>query len=259
MPAADDLTLLKEAAQAAGEIAQRHYRRAPKTWDKPDAGGPVTEADLEIDAMLRERLMTARPGYGWLSEETPDTTERLGAARAFVVDPLDGTRAFIEGSPTWAHSLAVVDDGTVISAAVFLPIPELLYTAVLGQGARLNGTPIAVSDREALTGASVLASRTNFEPWHWMEAQVPDVKRQFRSSLAYRMSLVGEGRYDAMLSLRPTWEWDVAAGSLIVQEAGGRVTDRRGGALRFNRATPQLDGIVAACPRVHDEITRRLF
>lgn len=258
MPAVDDLTLLIEAAKAAGAIATSYFRRDPKVWDKGDGAGPVTQADRDADDMLRTRLMAARPGYGWLSEETPDTPDRLDAARCFIVDPLDGTRAFIEGSTAWAHSLAIVDQGAVTAAVVYLPIPDLLYTAAKGAGARLNGERIMVSTREALDGAEVLATRSQFEPWFWADADVPDVKRQFRSSLAYRLGLVAAGRYDAMLTLRPTWEWDIAAGSLIVTEAGGRATDRKGAALAFNRATPQVDGIVAAGSPVHREITERL-
>jgi len=259
LPAADDLTLLIDAARDAGEIARRHFRRDPKVWQKPDSAGPVTEADLAIDEMLRDRLTGARPGYGWLSEESPDSPERLAAARAFVIDPLDGTRAFIEGDATWAHSLAVVEEGEPVAAVVYLPMSDMVFAARRGGGAWLNDARIEVSPRELLDGASVLASRPNFEPWHWAEADVPQVKRQFRSSLAYRLGLVAEGRYDAMLTLRPTWEWDVAAGSLIVAEAGGRITDRRGAMLRFNRPTPQLDGVVAGPPRLQEEILRRLF
>jgi myo-inositol-1(or 4)-monophosphatase len=258
LPEADDLSLLIEAARAAGEIARSFFKRAPKTWDKPGAAGPVTEADIAVNEMLEQKLRGARPGYGWLSEESPDDPARLEAARAFVIDPLDGTRAFIEGDYSWAHSLAVVDNGVVTIAAIYLPMSDRLYSAARGQGAHLDGTRLAVSPAEALDGATVLASRTNFEPWHWAEAEVPQVDRKFRSSLAYRLGLVGEGRYDAMLTLRPTWEWDVAAGALIVEEAGGRVTDRRGATLRFNLASPQVNGVVAAGPLVHGEITRRL-
>lgn len=258
MPEVDDLALLIEAARAAGEISRGYFKRAPKTWDKPGAAGPVTEADLAVNEMLEDRLRGARPGYGWLSEESPDNPARLEAARVFVVDPIDGTRAFIEGDHAWAHALAVVDSGRVVAAAIYLPMSEKLYSAARGQGAHRDGTRIAVSSAEALDGATVLASRTNFEPWHWVEARVPQVQRKVRTSLAYRLGLVGEGRYDAMITLRPTWEWDVAAGTLIVEEAGGRVTDRRGAALAFNAARPQLNGVIAAGPRVHDEIARRL-
>ncbi len=258
MPEADDLSLLVEAARAAGDISRGFFKRAPKTWDKPGAAGPVTEADIAVNEMLEARLRGARPGYGWLSEESPDDGARLEAARAFVIDPLDGTRGFIEGDYAWAHSLAVVDRGAVVAAAIYLPMTDKLYSAALGKGAHLDGAHIAVSSADELDGATVLASRTNFEPWHWVEARVPQVSRRFRSSLAYRLGLVGEGRFDAMITLRPTWEWDVAAGALIVTEAGGRVTDRRGAALRFNSATPQVNGVIAAGPAIHDEIARRL-
>ena len=257
MPEADDLTLLLEAAKAAGEIARGFFKQGPRAWDKPGAG-PVTEADIAVNDMLAERLRGARPGYGWLSEETPDSEDRLEAARAFVIDPLDGTRAFIEGDHSWAHSLAVTDGGVVVAAAIFLPMVDRMYAAARGQGALLDGTRISVSSTDPLEGANVLASRSNFEPWHWTGGNIPDVRRRFRSSIAYRLSLIGEGKFDAMLSLRPTWEWDVAAGALIVEEAGGRITDRRGAALRFNTPGRLLNGVVAAGPRLHQEITDRL-
>jgi myo-inositol-1(or 4)-monophosphatase len=257
LPAPDDLALLVEAAQAAGEIARGYFRQSPRIWEKPGAG-PVTEADIAVNDMLAERLRGARPGYGWLSEETPDSPERLDAARAFVIDPLDGTRAFIEGDHNWAHSLAVVDNGEAVAAVVYLPMADKLYAASKGHGATLNGARITVAPADTLDGATVLATRSNFEPWFWSGAEVPRVKRQFRSSLAYRMSLVAEGRFDAMLTLRPTWEWDVAAGALIVTEAGGRVTDRQGARPRFNAATAQINGVIAAAPGLHGEITARL-
>ncbi len=257
MPAADDLPLLIEAARAAGEIARGFFEQGHRSWEKPGAG-PVTEADIAVNDMLAERLRGARPGYGWLSEETPDTPERLEAARAFVIDPLDGTRAFIEGDHNWAHSLAVVDDGEAVAAVVYLPMSDKLYAAARGHGATLNGRRISVSTPDELDGATVLATRSNFEPWFWAGADVPKVDRQFRSSLAYRMSLVGEGRFDAMLTLRPTWEWDVAAGALIVSEAGGRVSDRLGARLRFNAPSPQVNGVVAAGPVLHQKLLDRL-
>ncbi|HHC29923.1 MAG TPA: 3'(2'),5'-bisphosphate nucleotidase CysQ [Rhodobacterales bacterium] len=258
MPEADDLSLLVEAARAAGDISRGYFKRAPKTWEKPGSGGPVTEADLAVNEMLEERLRAARPGYGWLSEESPDDPARLEAARAFIIDPLDGTRAFIEGDHGWTHSLAVVDRGQVHAAVIYQPMTDRIYTAAQGHGAHRDGEKITVSSTEALDGATILASRTNFEPWHWKEARVPSITRRFRSSLAYRLGLVGEGRFDAMLNLRPTFEWDVAAGALIVAEAGGRVTDRLGAAPRFNRPDPMLNGIIAAGPRIHAEIAERL-
>ncbi len=257
MPEADT-ALLADAARAAGEIATRYFKRDVQIWDKPGSQGPVTQADLDVDTMLRETLLSARPDYGWLSEETPDDTARLAAARVFVIDPIDGTRAFIEGNPTWSHSLAVCENGDVIAAAVFLPIHEKLYLATRGGGATLNGRPITASDRADLTDAEVLAARPAMDPEHWRNGEIPEVKRQFRSSLAYRMALAAEGRKDAMLTLRATWEWDIAAGTLLVSEAGGRVTDRKGRNLRFNNDPPMLDGVVAGGRHVQEKLCAQL-
>ena len=117
----DDLSLLLDAAKAAGDIARGYFNRAPEVWDKPGGAGPVTEADLAVDTMLREELTAARPDYGWLSEETEDNGKRLDTESVFIVDPIDGTRSFIEGSPTWAHSLAIAKGGEITAAVVFLP------------------------------------------------------------------------------------------------------------------------------------------
>lgn len=257
MPVADT-QLLAEAAKASGEIARGFFQSDPRVWDKPGSQGPVTEADLAVDKMLHERLRDARPDYGWLSEETTDTQARLKADRLFIIDPIDGTRAFIEGNPTWSHSLAVAEGGQVIAAAVYLPMHDALYLATKGQGATLNGLPLNVSGRGDLSGAEVLAAKPIMASEHWSGGTPPPFNRQFRSSLAYRMALVAEGRKDAMLTLRATWEWDVAAGTLLVQEAGGVVTDRRGRGLAFNNPDPRLNGIVAGGAPVQSALTDSL-
>ncbi|SDE69337.1 3'(2'),5'-bisphosphate nucleotidase CysQ [Limimaricola pyoseonensis] len=240
---AEDLALLVAAAREAAQIATGFA--APEIWDKADGQGPVTEADLAVDRMLRDRLGAARPGYGWLSEETSDSPDRLSARRIFIIDPIDGTRAFIEGSRDWAHSLAVAEAGRVIAAAVLLPQRGLLYTAHAGGGAQLNGRAIRASAEADPARATLLGPRLAMSPEHWSGGEVPPVQRAFRSSLAWRLCLLAEGRFDAMLTIRPTWEWDVAAGTLILSEAGGRATDRRGAALAFNRPHPQSDGVLA--------------
>ncbi len=249
----EDLALLIEAARGAGRIAARFFRDDPETWDKPDGAGPVTEADLAVDAMLRDRLCDARPDYGWLSEETPDNPERLAASRVFIIDPIDGTKAFIEGSSAFSHSLAVAEDGVVVAAVVYLPIRGKLYAAARGHGATLNDAAIRASNTRHLHEAEVLATKQTLDPDHW-PLGVPAVARAYRPSLAYRMALVGEGRFDGMITFRPTWEWDIAAGSLIITEAGGLATDARGGALSFNAAMPQVPGVLAAPTAVHRAI-----
>lgn len=257
MPELDDLELLIEAAQASGDIARPFWRKHPQTWDKGDGAGPVTEADLAVDKMLHEKLLDARPDYGWLSEETKDTDKRLSKDRVFIIDPIDGTRSFIEGDHNWAHSLAVVERGEVIAAVVYLPMRKRLFAAQKGKGATLNGVPLQASKTQELDGARLLTVGRNLQPELWTDG-CPAFARKFRPSLAYRMSLVGEGRYDAMLALHNTWEWDVAAGTLIATEAGGQVTDRHGARPVFNKETPAFDGFIAANPILADRIANRL-
>ena len=142
----NDITLLTDAALEAGRIARGFWRDDPQVWDK---GGddPVSEADFAVDSYLKETLIAARPDYGWVSEETDDDPRRLRAERIFVVDPIDGTRSFVAGEKTWAHSLAIVERGIPVAACVYLPVREKLYLATRGGGARLNGTPISASNR----------------------------------------------------------------------------------------------------------------
>ncbi|WP_299850678.1 3'(2'),5'-bisphosphate nucleotidase CysQ [uncultured Roseovarius sp.] len=253
-----DLELLIRAARSAGEIATGFSGQTARRWDKEGGAGPVTEADLAVNEMLESELRAARPDYGWLSEETEDDPVRLDCDRVFIVDPIDGTRSFIEGSRTWAHALAVAHKGVVTAAVVYLPQRNKLYAAAAGKGAHLNDAPIRVTGREDLSGSSMLAAKPNYAPEHW-RGTVPDVSRVYRPSLAYRTSLVAEGRFDAMLTLRPTWEWDVAAGDLILREAGAMTSDRAARALRFNNPVPQLNGILAANPVLHHEIAAALL
>ena len=255
--AQDDLALLQSAAEAAGDIALSHWGRDPKVWEKDAGQGPVTEADLAVDVMLRERLLSARPGYGWLSEETADTLDRLASDAVFVIDPIDGTRAFIGGERGFAHALAVVRGGQVTAAVVHLPAMELSYTATVGGGAQRNGTSIEVAAPVAGQNPRMLAARPQLLPDLW-PGGVPPVQRHFRTSLAWRLCLVAEGAFDATLTLRRAWHWDIAAASLIAQEAGSAVSDTAGRALAFNTPEPQSDGVIAASPLLHASLLARL-
>ncbi|MCE6952577.1 3'(2'),5'-bisphosphate nucleotidase CysQ [Cereibacter sphaeroides] len=252
-----DLALLTDAALAAGKIALRYWKNSPRAWEKDAGAGPVTEADLAVNDLLAERLRSARPDYGWLSEESIDTAERRQAHRVFIVDPIDGTRAFMAGEDTFAHSLAIAEAGRVIAAVVYLPALDRLYTASAASPAMRDGRPIRASTRPGTAGATLLATRPTLGESYW-PGGVPDVKRSFRASLAFRLCLVAEGRHDGMLTLREAWEWDIAAGSLIAQSAGAAVTDRFGRPLRFNAEHPQAAGVIAAAPGVHAELLTRL-
>ncbi len=252
-----DLVLLIDAAYASGQIARKFFGAAPETWDKGDGAGPVTEADLAIDRMLRHDLLGARPDYGWLSEETEDDPARLALRHVFIVDPIDGTRAFIAGEKSFSHSLAIARDGKIVAAAVYVPMLDLLYAASEAQQTTLNGQAISVTNQSEISGATVLAAKPNMFPENWI-GEVPPVTRKFRPSLAYRLSLVAQGRYDAMLTVRDSWEWDIAAGDLIVRQAGGRVTDRLGQDLAFNASHPKTKGCHAANPALHRALQARL-
>ncbi len=172
----------------------------------------------------------------------------------FIIDPIDGTRSFIEGSKTWAHSLAIARDGEVTAAVVLLPMRDMLFTASLGAGAQSNGARIKASTQPSLVDAQILAARPSMDSKHWKAAKAPDIKRHHRPSLAYRLSLVAQGTFDAMFTFRPSWEWDIAAGALITSEAGGQITDKTGKALRFNGIDPRLNGVLAAGRPLHPEL-----
>lgn len=251
MPATD-LDLLRDAALEAGRIARRYWRDDPQVWDK---GGddPVSEADFAVDTYLKTELLRARPDYGWVSEETEDDPARLDAACVFIVDPIDGTRAFVAGEPTWAHSLAVARNGRVTAACVYLPVRDKMYLAATDRGATMNGAALSATRADALDDANVLTPRVTMQGRFWKHS-VPAFKRHFRPSLAYRLALVGEGRFDAMLTLRPAWEWDIAAGALIATEAGATVTDRHGKPLAFNSMARQTAGVVTAAAALHPQI-----
>ena len=256
MPARD-LALLTDAARKAGEIALRFWRQAPKAWEKPGQG-PVTEADLAVNAALRDMLRSARPDYGWLSEEDPDSETRLETEFQFILDPIDGTRSFIAGEDVFAISLAVVQNGTARAGVVYLPALDRLYTATDHGPALKDGQPIVASKQQGIDGARLLTTAQALQPQHW-PGGVPDLKRSFRASLAYRLCLVAEGRHDGMLTLRDAWEWDIAAGSLIAARAGAAVTDRTGQTLRFNQPNPLAPGVLVAAPGLHAALLQRLI
>jgi myo-inositol-1(or 4)-monophosphatase len=252
----EDLALLVGAAEAAGKIGLAHFRCEVETWEKPGAG-PVTEADLAIDHMLHAELGPARPDYGWLSEESERGHDRDLCERVLIVDPIDGTRAFIAGDQGWGTALAVAERGRVVAAAMHLPVRGETFAAALGQGATLNGAPIRASGRAALEGARALASRATLKPELW-PGGVPPVERHFRSSLAWRMCLVAAGQFDLLVTLRDAYEWDIAAGALIAEEAGAVVTDRDGATLVFNRHPAKALGVIAAPEPLHRALMARL-
>ncbi len=257
MPGRDDRDLLIAASREAGAIARKYFGGAFKIFRK-SGGDPVTEADLAIDAFLKERLLAARPDYGWLSEESADDPARLAAKRVFVVDPIDGTHGFVRGKPQFTIVAAVVEDGRPIAAAVFNPITEEMCDAAIGQGARKNGETIHVSQKADIPGARFLATKSFFYPQGWESPWPPDIVVESRSSIAYRMALVAEGAFDAMMSMSNKSDWDLAAADLIVNEAGGRATTGEGETLLYNRKEPVQGSIICAPPILHERLIEKL-
>lgn len=252
----EDLALILEAAKAAGETAVLARRRGLTTVSKSD-GTPVTNADLEVDALLKDTLIRARPDYGWLSEETADDPARLTRQRLFVVDPIDGTRAYLKDRPWWAVSIAVVDAGRPVTGVVHAPDVAETYAAVAGQGARLNDAPIAPSAADAVEGCGMLGDKQMFAHPAW-PTPWPPMRVESRNSVAYRLCLVACGAFDAALALSSKREWDLAAADLIATEAGCRVTTHKGAALSYNRPVPRARSLVCAGPALHRLILDRV-
>jgi myo-inositol-1(or 4)-monophosphatase len=251
-----DLGLLVEAAEAAGALAMRWFGHDPRTWKKGDTS-IVSEADLAVDALLAEKLRGARPGYGWLSEETADSDERLSRERVFVVDPIDGTRAFLAGEKEWTVALAVVEKGRPVVAALLAPVIGDIFTATAGGGADLNGSRIAVAEQETIAGARFAGPRRFARVVaEAFAAPVPPVR--FVPSLAYRMALVAAGAIDVAVAGPDAHDWDLAAADLLVQEAGGTLISLAGRQPAYNQAGTTHPALVAANAGLGARVAKRV-
>lgn len=240
----NDLELILEAAQQAGELALSARESGLKIWSKT-GGSPVTDADLAVDTLLKMELKAARPDYGWLSEETADDPARLVTRRQFVVDPIDGTVAFMKNKPWFAVSIAVVENGQPIAGVVHAPALSETYAATLEGPATLNGAPIAPSATDQLFGAAMLGDAKMFAHPAWREPW-PEMRIESRNSIAYRMCLVAAGAFDAAVALSPKSEWDLAAADLIVRRAGATLSDHKGHSFAYNRPVPLVPSLVCA-------------
>ena len=252
---AEDEALLTGAVRVSGALALSFFRNGVIGRNKAD-NTPVSDADLAVDEMLRERLIGERPGYGWLSEESVDNPSRLDASRVWIVDPIDGTRAFLAGTPEWTIAAALVENCQPVLAAVFNPATGEMFTARRGNGAYLNGVPIAVTTPGEIAGCRMIATKGFFKHKVWT-APWPHTENTWFNSIAYRLALIAAGRADATLSLTGKSEWDIAAAALVVEEAGGRITDATGAALTFNKPSPRMNGLVAAAPKLHHLLVAR--
>jgi myo-inositol-1(or 4)-monophosphatase len=214
-----------------------------RQWRKSD-GTPVTEADLAVDALLKEKLHGARPDYGWLSEETPDHEDRLARPRLWIADPIDGTRAFAAHGDEWCVAVALIEAGRPVLGAIYRPVRDEFYRAAAGHGAELNGRRLRLADDRALAGASVIGNASALKTLA-ERAQI-NAARGANVPLAMRLAGVAGKVFDAALSTTPKHDWDLAAGDLLVHEAGGLMTGLDGQSLIYNRAEPRQQGYVAA-------------
>ncbi|GAA0559824.1 3'(2'),5'-bisphosphate nucleotidase CysQ [Rhizomicrobium electricum] len=251
-----DLELVAKAVREAGAIAREIYAGHCKTWAKSD-GSPVTEADLAVNKYLTEHLRGARPDYAWLSEESEDDRSRFSAKRIFVVDPIDGTLAFVKRRPHFTVSVAIVEDGQPVTACVYNPITDECFTAAAGEGAFLNGDRIHVTAKDTLDGCNILASRKTLSDPRW-NAPWPEMHVDNPNSIAYRVALVAAGKFDAGLTLAALHDWDLAAADLVVREAGGILTSIEGELPLYNRENAIQPSAMAAGPKLHAVLLSRL-
>ena len=237
-----------EAAQAGGEVVARHARGLVREAREKSHDNPVTAADLEANAEICARLRAAFPDDALLSEETADRPDRLARERVWIVDPLDGTKEFVEGVPQFAVSVALVLRGRPVAGCVYDPSTGESFWAAAGAGARLGATPIGVSRERSLAKAVVLSSRTEmkrgqverFRPW---VARLEPV-----GSVALKLAWIAAGRADLWVSAAPKSEWDVCAGDLLVREAGGVFRELERGERTYNQSDVLLQPLMAAGP-----------
>jgi myo-inositol-1(or 4)-monophosphatase len=244
---AKELAIAGQAAQEAGAAVMGLFKGKFDVREK-GKNNPVTTADLEANRIIRDKVQKSFRDDGWLSEEDQDNSCRLACPRVWVVDPIDGTKEFIEGVPQFAISIAFVVEGRPKIAIVYNPAKDRFYKAAAGQGAYLNDKAIHVSPREDINGASLLVSRSEPQKKFQVLVERCDIRRV--GSIAYRLAKVAGGEGDGTLTFRTIQEWDICAGVLMVEEAGGIVVDGQGKTMHFNRELPKHRGVVAANARL---------
>lgn len=223
---------------------------SPQVWEK-SPGNPVCEADLMVDRFLRRELTALLPSAGWLSEETTDAPERLAGGLIWLVDPIDGTRDYINGRDGWAVSVALISSGRPLFGLLCAPARGEFWHGEAGQGSWRNGRRLVASSRRQLPGARVPADTL---------AQVDSdlVLVHKPNSIALRIAMVAADEADLLATLRWGWEWDIGAAALIAREAGAAVTDAFGGPLNYNKPDPRAFGVLVTAPAIHDAAVDRL-
>lgn len=241
-----DRALLVKAVRAAGDLAKKHFDLGHTDISKKSDNSPVTNADIAVNAFLNGYLCGARPDYGWLSEETQDDGSRRQKSRVFVVDPIDGTRAFIKRKPHFVISVAVLDHDQVVAGALYNPLTSECFEADLHGGAKLNGRTIFASDRNEIEHCRMIGYDFKFKALDW-----PQMDIKARNSMAYRIALVASAQADATVAFTPKSDWDLAAACLIASEAGALATDLQGKNFIYNKQSTKNSGVICAGPKLH--------
>jgi myo-inositol-1(or 4)-monophosphatase len=226
----------------AGTLARDAFGKPVRTWFK-EQSSPVSEVDIAVDELLRKRLISLVPHAGWLSEETDDAPERLAVSRLFIVDPIDGTRAFLAGRADWAVSAALVEDGRPVLAALYAPVSEEFYLAIAGGGATRNNIPLRATPGEAVAGVRVAGPKGVLDRLARIAPPFETAPRIH--SLALRLARVADGTLDIAFAGRNGADWDLAAADLLVHEAGGVLTTVGGAQPAYNRPIP-VHGVLVA-------------
>lgn len=252
-----ELRVARDAAIAAGEILQGYFRDGGYQIDSKGKNNPVTTADFEADAELKQILREAFPTYGWLSEETVDNDDRLTAERVWIVDPLDGTKEFIKGIPEFVVAIALAEHGVPVMGVSYNPIKDELFWGVRGAECHLNDQLVTVSATHTLEHSTILASRSETARGEWKAYEGRVTVRPI-GSVAYKLALVAAGQADATFTLTPKSEWDIASGVALIIAAGGRVTDLYGEPIQFNRRDVKTPGFVASNGHLHAQLERML-
>lgn len=252
-----DFRLICNVVRAAGSIAMEYFGKDPRSWEKAK-GDPVSVADLAVNQFLSEQLRDARPDYGWLSEESEDEPERLKKERVWVVDPIDGTRAFLRGDTDFAVAVALLEANKPVAGVVYAPATGDFFAAVKDTGAQLNGLPLVIDGRTDPEGMRMLGEESFFGSKRLWPIPWPKMHYRRINSFALRLAFIADNRCDAAITIRPKADWDLAAADLILTEAGGRCVDNTGADLVYNCAVPMHPIIVAGASTMIDPMLERL-
>jgi len=255
MELSNELHFAREAAVNAGKaIAEFYGKKIPFTEKAEDH--PLTQADLAANAIIKETLSREFPRDAWLSEEDADQKARLEAKRVWIVDPLDGTKDFINENPEFAVSIALVENNEPVVGAVYNPITKELFSAVKNGGATLDGNPISTKSYSEKDKINLLVSQSEYKRGEWQEFE-EEYNVKATGGCAYKMSKIAKGDADGTFTLQPKSEWDICAGTLILKEAGGIVKNLDGTEVKYNQKNVALKGLVYCnCQSVYEKLMR---